>query len=153
MLVVLDGLAGVDHGSVAGSELEVVIQSLPFRIALLDGSIHASEGFRKTGFEGGLTLCRFGYQGGELLVTGRFQRGTNLSKFRSETLLRRSILFETRELGFGRQDVCVLRLARFVHRNLHAFEFRIGCFELLFLLRDEFGQFFVRGKCIGVVGI
>ncbi len=60
MLVVLDGLAGVDDSSVAGLELGIVVEGFAYGLAFFDGGVNAFEGFGEAGFERGLAPGRFG---------------------------------------------------------------------------------------------
>ena len=110
MLVVLDGLAGVDDSSVAGLELGIVVEGFADGLAFFDGGVNAFEGFGEAGFEGGLAPGSFGDERGELFVTGGFESDADLAEFGGEPVLGDPILFETGEFGLRGEDVIVFGL-------------------------------------------
>ena len=120
MLVVLDGLEGVDDGSVAGLKLGIVVEGFADGLAFFDGGVDAIEGFGEAGFECGLAAGSFGDEGGELFVTGSFKLGADLAEFRGKSLFRDPIVLETGEIGFCGKDVIVFSTTCFVDHSFHA---------------------------------
>ena len=87
MLVVLDGLAGVDDSAVASLELGIVVERFASGLAFLDGGLNAFEGCGEAGFEGGLESGCFRDERGELFVVGGFELDACLAEFGDVSLL------------------------------------------------------------------
>ena len=65
LLVVLDGLAGVDDGTVSGLKLGIVVERLADGLPFFGGGINAFESFGKTGFQRDLPPGSFRHEGGK----------------------------------------------------------------------------------------
>ncbi len=153
MLVVLDGLAGIDDGSIAGLELGIVVERLAIGVAFFDSGVNALEGFREASFKGGLVPSSVRDEGGELFVTRRFELGADLAEFGNVSLFFDPILFETCESGPGGEELSVFGTGSSVDLDLHRLEAGVGGLDVLFRLRDQFAELFMGDEGLRVVRV
>ncbi|MEK6237449.1 MAG: hypothetical protein N2C14_22280 [Planctomycetales bacterium] len=153
MLVDLDGLAGVDDGSVAGLERGIIVEGFADGLSLFGGGVHAFKGCRETGFQGGLALGSFRDEGGESFIGSGFELSADLTEFGGEPLFGNPSLLETGEFGLDGEDVSVFGARSSVDGDLHGLEVTLGSLDVLFLLRDEFAELFVGNERLRVVRV